>query len=213
MVTPARARALEPAPTRYWILHVVRAVILAAVGLFITFSRDHSPHLGLIAFGAFALVSGIVIGTLSVRLVDDAPTRRLVIAQAVVSIAAGTIALALQTTGLGTLLLTVSIWAGLTGVLELYAGYRLARRSTLSRDFLIAGGLTALLAIVFVLLPPDFQQTDGGMDNVPLTLTSSVIAVGVFGAYAAVMAVFLAIGGLSIKWQKADDEASTEEPA
>lgn len=211
MVNPARPHAIEPAPTRFWILHVVRAVLFAAVALFITFSRDHSAGLGLTAFGVFALVTGIVIGVLSVRMVADRATRRLIIAQAVISIFAGTAALALRGTGLGTLLLTVSIWAGMTGLLELYAGYRLIRRSALSRDFLIAGGLTALLAVVFVLVPPDFQQTDGGLNNAPLTLTSSVMAVGVFGAYAAIMAVFLAIGGLSIKWQKADEIASTEE--
>ncbi|MCW4459118.1 hypothetical protein [Microbacterium sp. MPKO10] len=213
MVTPARPYAVEPTQTRFWVLHIVRAVIFAAAGLFTTFSRDHSPHMGLMIFGAFTVALGITVGVLSFVTIGDRPMRRLVIAQSVMSLVAGGVALAFNSSGLGTYLLTVSIWAGLTGLLELYSGYRLVRRSALSRDLLIAGGLTALLAIVFVLLPPDFQQTDGGIDNAPLALNSSVMAVGVFGAYAAVMAVFLAIGGLSLKWQKSDANAATEESA
>lgn len=212
MVTPARPHSVEPTPTRFWVLHIVRAVLFGLVAVFTTFALDHSPQMGLLTFGVFAVVAGITVGALSFRSVDDGPTRRLVIAQSAVSIIAGAVALVLNATGLGTYLLTVSIWAGMTGLLELYTGYRLARRSPLSRDLLIAGALTALLAVVFVLLPPDYQQSSGGINDAPLTLTSSVIAVGVFGAYAAVMAVFLAIGGLSLKWQK-DENVSTEEAA
>ncbi|WP_437583039.1 DUF308 domain-containing protein [Paramicrobacterium sp. CJ85] len=210
MVTPARSQTVEPAPTRFWVLQIARAVIFAVAGLYITFSRDHSAELGLLVFGITVCVLGVATALLVLVSGSDAVTKRLFVTQSVVSVVAGVVALVLQT-GLGTLLLTVSIWAGISGLLELYAGFRLKGRSPLAKDLLIAGGLTALLAVVFVLLPPDFVQTSGGKQDVPLTLTSSVMAVGVFGAYAAIMAVFLAIGGLSLKWQNA--ETMTKEEA
>lgn len=185
---------------RLWPHHLVRGVILAAVALVITFSADHSAAFGLIVFGVGAILLGAA-DIVFLRLAADAPTRRLVLVRGIITVVAGVVALALSGTGLGTYLLTVAIWAALAGLIELYSGYRLRGRSSAAKELLVVGALTAVLAVVFVLLPPDFQQTSGGRDNAPLTLTSSVMAVGVFGAYAAIVAVYLVIAGLSLKWQ------------
>ncbi|SEB71824.1 Uncharacterized membrane protein HdeD, DUF308 family [Paramicrobacterium humi] len=216
MVTPADVprgtTASATAPhTRLWALQLSRAVIFALAAVYITFSADHSAHLGLVVFGVTAVVAGIVVGSLAFPLIADGPTRRLVVAQSAITLAAGVVALLLRDSGLGSLLLTVAIWAGITGLLELYTGYRLGRRAPLSKDFLIVGAFTALLAVVFVLLPPDFVQTGGGEQGAPATLTSSVMAVGVFGAYAAIVAVYLAIAGLSLKWQRTDAATDVQE--
>lgn len=216
MVTPADVPSGTAAPasaqhTRLWGLQLARAVIFAIAAVAITFSPDHSAHLGLVAFGVTTAAAGIVVGVLALRVVAEPVTRNLVVTQSAVNLAAGVIALLLQNSGLGSLLLTVAIWAGITGILELYTGYRLGRRAPLAKDFLIVGAFTALLAIVFVLLPPDFVQTTGGEQGAPAALTSSVMAVGVFGAYAAVIAVYLAIAGLSLKWQKSDAAPEAQE--
>jgi hypothetical protein len=62
------------------------------------------------------------------------------------------------------------------------------------------GGLTVLLAVAFLLVPPGFDQQFTGPDGVERSLTASVVTVGIFGAYAAIVAVLLVIGGLSLKW-------------
>ena len=72
--------------------------------------------------------------------------------------------------------------AAVTGLLELVAGLR--RRGDASRrDWMIVGGLTVVLAIVMLLIPAD-----------------PVLAVGLLGAYAVIIGVYLAIAGLSLRW-------------
>jgi uncharacterized membrane protein HdeD (DUF308 family) len=77
----------------------------------------------------------------------------------------------------------VSVWAALTGFCELYCGIRTRTQSAAARDWLLVGGLTAVLAIVFLLIPAD-----------------AVLAVGLFGAYAVIVGVYLGIGAFSLKW-------------
>jgi Uncharacterized conserved protein len=167
---------------RYWIVVLSRAVVALAAGAFITFSADHSAPLGLLVFGSYALVSGLVTAAGSPA-VTDRVLRGIVIAQGVFGVVAGVLSLALHASGLGVLLYTVSVWAALTGFAELYCGIRARGRATVSRDWLIVGGLTAVLAIVYLVIPAD-----------------SVLAVGLFGAYAVVIGVYSAIGAFSLKW-------------
>ena len=49
----------------YWPVAVLRAIPAAVLGLVITFAADHSAGLGLVSFGVFALVSGVLLGVLS----------------------------------------------------------------------------------------------------------------------------------------------------
>jgi len=179
VTVPSSAPALAD---RYWIVALVRAAVALIAAAIITFSADHSAPLGLVVFGGFALATGIVSGVGALAVVDRV-LRGLHIAQGVFGIIAGVSALVLHGSGLGVLLYAVSVWAALTGFAELYCGLRVRSRSTVSRDWLVAGGLTAILAIVYLAIPPD-----------------SVLAVGLFGAYAAVIGVYVGIGAFSLKW-------------
>ncbi|HEU4807692.1 MAG TPA: hypothetical protein VFT01_05470, partial [Homoserinimonas sp.] len=166
----------------HWMVPVLRAIPAIAVGVIITFTEDHGPRIGLIAFGVFALVSGAILLVGSLRTVTDPVVRGVFIAQGAISLIGGAASVLLWESGIGVLLLIVTVFAALTGVLELYAGLR-SRGTAPSRDWLTVGAYTAVAAIVFVLIPPD-----------------SILVIGLIGAYAIILGVFLLIAGLSLKW-------------
>jgi uncharacterized membrane protein YhaH (DUF805 family) len=56
------------------------------------------------------------------------------------------------------------------------------------------------VAQAFLAVPQGLDQQFTGPDGVERSLTASIVAVGVFGAYAAIVAVLLVIGGFSLKW-------------
>jgi len=170
-------------PSGYWAVPVARAVVALIAAGVVTFTANHSATFGLIVFGAYAVVEGLLVGILSLRSVADRTVRRLFIVHGVVGVIAGVLALALSTSGLGLYLYLVSVWAALTGFIELYCGVRSRSKDPSARDWIIVGAFTALLAIVFSLIPSD-----------------SVLAVGLFGAYAVIVGVYLGIGGFSLKW-------------
>lgn len=193
--------AAVPEPmSRYWSVPIGRALVALVAAVIITFAANHSALLGLVVFGGFAILSGLVVGVLSWRALQRSVLRTLFAVSAVVSVVLGIVALVLHDGGLGWFLALVSAWAAITGFIELYAGLKVRRRQAISRDWLTIGGLTALLAIVFLLVPPDIVQHFRGPDKVDRSLTSSVILVGAFGAYCAIVCVYQAIGGLSLRW-------------
>lgn len=181
-------------PSGYWVVPVARAVVALLAAGVITFNSNHSATFGLIVFGAYAAVEGLLVGILSMRTVADRTARRLFMVHGVIGLIAGVLALALSTSGLGLYLYLVSVWAALTGFIELYCGVRSRSKDPSSRDWMVVGAFTALLAIVFLLIPSD-----------------SVLAVGLFGAYAVIVGVYLGIGGFSLKWA-AQHPTTTEHP-
>lgn len=172
-----------PQGAAYWPVPIARAVPAIAVGLVITFSANHTPQLGLIAFGAFAVLTGLVLAWGALRL-PDRVLRGVSLAQGVIAVVTGVVALAFSTSGLGLLLFLVTAFAAGSGFLELYAGLRARGRHPSSRDWLVVGGFTAIAALVFLLIPLDSVQT-----------------VGLFGAYGILVGLFLAIAGFSLKWE------------
>jgi uncharacterized membrane protein HdeD (DUF308 family) len=180
-------------PTRpgYWPIAIARAVVALALAAAITFNADHSPQFGLIVFGIFAVLTGVVVAVGSARSTTSAAGRGLVIIQGVIGIVAGVVAIAANGGGLGFLLYLVSVYAAITGGLEIYGALRKSDASPATRDLLIVGIATAILALVFLLIPPD-----------------AVFAVGFLGAYGAVLGVFLVIAGLSLKWSSAKDASA-----
>lgn len=197
-----------------WIAPLLRAVPAIALAVVVTFSADHSSTLGLVTFGAFAALSGAVIVVFALR-GEEGIGRTLSLVQGALGVVAGVAALAVTGGGVSYLVFLVSAWAAVTGFVELYLGLR-ARRSTsadakaMSRDLIFAGGLTVVLAIVVLLVPPGFSQPFTGPDGVARELTASVIIVGVMGAYWAVLGVFLVIAALSLKWADAPTPAETK---
>ncbi|RLP73080.1 hypothetical protein D9V29_03500 [Mycetocola manganoxydans] len=187
--------------SRYWLVAVARALVAAVAGLVITFSPDHSASLGLSVFGGFAVLTALVHLAGSRTLDADTVTRRSFVAQGILSLAAGVLALILAPIGgQPAFFAIVLLWALLTGALELYSGFHLRGRSALARDWMTIGGVTVLLAVAFLLVPQGLDQHFTGPDGVERSLTASIVSVGTFGAYAAIVAVLLAIGGFSLKW-------------
>jgi len=183
----AHAPAAAVIGTRYWTVPVARAIVAFVPAAVITFNADHSAEFGLLVFGAFALVSGLGTGLLSWKNVTDRRDRSIFAIQGAVGVLAGVLALALNAGGLGFFLYIVSVWAAVTGFLELYTGIRVRGRGQVARDWLIVGALTAVLALVFLLLPPH-----------------AVVAVGLFGAYLVITGVYLVIAGVSLSSAHAD---------
>jgi uncharacterized membrane protein HdeD (DUF308 family) len=174
----------------------VRALAALVAAGVITFTRDaHTPAFGLIVFGIFAIVDGLATGLLSALLGARGLTRTLFIVQGVVGLVAGVLALALSGNGLGLFLYLVTVWAALTGFLELYSGLRSRARDAAARDWLITGALTAVLAVVLLFVPAD-----------------AVLAIGLFGAWAVIVGVFQAIGAASLRTSaRADADARRAE--
>jgi uncharacterized membrane protein HdeD (DUF308 family) len=182
-----------------WVLPALRAVVALAAGFTITFTAAHSATFGLVAFGLFGVVAGAVVlaGSLGSR--ADRASRGLFLTQGIVTVLAGIAALALPAAGVHYLVFVVSAWAIVTGALELVSGIRARRRLPVARDWIILGGLTLALAIAFLVVPPDYNQTLGGIEQVKGQLTASVVLVGMFGAWAIVSGVLLGIAAVSAR--------------
>ena len=182
----ADARDSAPERVAAWLVPVVRGALALVPAAVITFSQDHSPGLGLTVFGVWAVAAGVIVGALAARLVADRTARWIFVANGVLTAAAGLTALGLRDTasgGVGIFAFTVAVWAAITGILELVAGLRARGRVGAARDWVAAGAITCVLALVYVLIPLD-----------PVT------AVGLLGAYFVVLGVLLLIGGFSLKW-------------
>lgn len=186
---------------RYWPIPILRAVPAAIVAIVITFSSNHAAGYGLLLFGAFAVVEGVVLGVGSLtRLREDGRSRRTAVAQAVITVLAGIAGIVCNGLGLPAFITIVVAFAVLTGALELTQGIRARRTSPFARDWMTIGGLTLLLAIGFLVTPPDYSQQLGGIEQVSGVLDASIVLVGLLGAYLAITAVFHVIAGLSHKW-------------
>lgn len=179
----ANAQAASATGSRYWTVTIGRAVLALVPAVIITFSRDHSATFGLVVFGSFALLSGLLIIVLSWRTLSASQGRMLFAVQGVVGVVAGALALAFNAGGLGFFLYLVSVWGAVVGFMELYSGIRVRGRVASARDWMLVGAFTAVLALVFLLLPPHV-----------------VVSVGLLGAYLVILGVYLIIAGLSLKW-------------
>jgi uncharacterized membrane protein HdeD (DUF308 family) len=198
-VAVATARDAAPERAQYWAVPVVRGILALVPAAVITFSQNHSPAFGLVVFGAWAIVSGLVVGALSLRLTPERGIRSLFAVNAVVTVVAGILAVTMPG-GLPFLLYLVSVWAAVTGIVELFAGLRARGHSPAARDWIAVGAFTAVLALVFLVFPLD-----------------AVAAVGFIGGYLVIVGVYLLIGGFSLKWAPAAaapaDPANPADPA
>jgi uncharacterized membrane protein HdeD (DUF308 family) len=185
------------APDRAWLFPVLRAIPAAAVALAITFSADHSASLGYLALGSFATLTGIVVVVATLR---AAYPPRPFLLQGALLVVGGVTAFIAAPAGLPVLLFLTTALFGATGIIELVAGLRARGRLAAARDWIFVGAASALFAIAVLLIPADFTQAISVPGKVVPPLTASVILVGGLGAYAAIVAVYLVIAGLSLKW-------------
>lgn len=169
---------------------ILRAIPLLIAGLVITFSGDHSPVVGLVVFLGFAFMVTPVL-LLTIVIVPLTGVSRIMMGiQAIATVSAGAVAAATLTGGLSALILVFSVWAAITGATELYSGFRSSDR-TVAREWLVIGGFTAVLAIVMAVIP-----------------LNDVYAVGIFGAYAFIVGVFLVIAGISLRTASTEKKTS-----
>jgi hypothetical protein len=195
-------------------LQLARAAFAALAAVMVTFSSDHSAPLGLGVFSGFALATGLVFG-LAAWLVFRREERTVPVLLASVSILAGLVSSvgAWRTTGV--FFGVVIAWGLVSGLIELLGALRdrKAGRTAGVRDGVLIGILSIVLAAVLLLTPMqytlDYDITGAGS----FTLTGITIAVGLFGGYAAVVAVFLAIAGLSPRRPEPVAAVSPEEAA
>ncbi len=199
------------APVRtFTVRHVqlLRALFAAAAAVMITFSPDHSAAVGLSVFSGFVLTTALV-QIVAVWLVYPAGQRWPSVVLAILGFVAGMVAgvPAWRTDDL--FFVVVIAWALATGTVELVVGLR-ARRAAdpAARDSITVGAFGLLLGVVLLAIPAGFVQPyaiEGAGDFV---LTGIILGVGMFGGYAAIVAVFLGIAGLTPK--RADEAAPTE---
>lgn len=182
-----------------WIAQLARGILALALGVTITLTLEHTPVFGLVTFGVFAVLSG---GALLVGTIFGAYAGRLrigFVVQGAATVAAGIVGLAAPGGGVALLAAVVGAWAVATGLLEGAAGILSRRLSPLARDWLIAGVLTVALGVVAFLLPPDFVQAFAGERGTSGTLTSSVILIGVIGAWAILVGVLQTISAVTVR--------------
>ncbi|MFP1602724.1 acyl-CoA synthetase [Microbacterium sp. 2216-1] len=186
-----------PAPSRpFTARHVQlgRAVMAAIAAIMITFSADHSAAIGLSVFGGFAIITATIFIIAAVIVYPNGRRWPAVMMGAFTFLFG--MAASVPVWRSDTLFFVLLIgWAALTGLVELIAGIRY-RGTEGARDAITVGAMGLLLALLLLLVPIDLVQdySVGGND---LVLTGIVIGVGLFGAYAAIVAVFLGIAGVS----------------
>jgi hypothetical protein len=186
----------------YWYAPLARAIPAAALACVITFAGGfYTPEYGLASFGGYALVVGVLGAFLSVRTLSAGVLRTVFLIQAAISVAAGIAALVGMSGGLPVLLVVVALWGVIAGALEFYAGIRTRRARAVGRDWIFIGALTVLLAVVCLVIPPDFvQHYNAPGDGGSRILNASVMVVGTLGIYGTVAAVYLAIAGFSLRF-------------
>ncbi len=197
MPAASRSRTARPAPGRPFTVRSVqlaRAAMAAVAALMITFSPDHSAAVGLSVFGGFAIVTSLVLIVAAI-VVHRAGQRWPSVLMGAITLVLG-MAASIPTWRTDALFFVLVItWAALTGLVELISGIR-TRGQDGSRDAITIGALGLLLAALLLLVPAGFVQ-DYAVEGHAMSLTGIIIGVGLFGGYAAIVAVFLGIAGLA----------------
>jgi hypothetical protein len=170
---------------RLGLVFVLWSLPLAASGIFITFSVNHAPTVGLIGLLVVALGTAItrVVAVLarsnSTRVWNGANVAAAVASLIVSALAAGGLVIGAT---LGTFTLLVATWAAVVAVCDILLSLNSAG-PVVTRDFRVLALAGGALAVI-----------EGAL---PLT---SVYAVGILGAYGIVTCVYLVIAGLTLRF-------------
>jgi len=210
-----------PAPTRtrdagervirtFEVRHVQlgRALLAALAAIMITFSPDHSAAVGLAVFSGWAIATALVL-IFGAWLAYPAGRRGAPVLLGALTIAAGMVTGIPPLRSTAMFFVVVIAWAVATGLAELIGGIRLRRTAGVAgnlrdeirdeaRDGILVGALTLVLGVGLLLVNPAYSLeyfiADAGRS---FTLTGITIGVGLFGGYAAIVAVVLGIAGFS----------------
>ncbi|MFS0865948.1 acyl-CoA synthetase [Microbacterium sp. 179-B 1A2 NHS] len=179
-------------------LQMARALFAAIAAVMITFSIDHSAGVGVAVFSGFTVATGLVL-LLAVWLVFRAGARWPSMILGLIMLAAGMIGSipTLRTTE-GFFIL-VMVWAFIAGAAELTLGLVGRRQDTpAAREAVFVGALTLVLAVALIFIDRGYNleyYIDDAQRS--FSLTGITIGVGVFGGYAAIVAVYLGIAAFS----------------
>jgi len=197
MPAVSRPSAVRPPAVRPFTVgnvQLARAAMAAVAALMITFSSDHSAAVGLAVFGGFGIVTSLVLIVAAI-VVYPAGQRWPSALMGAITLVLG-MAASIPAWRTDTLFFVLVIaWAALTGLVELIWGLR-TRGSEGARDAITIGGLGLLLAVLLLVIPSGFVQRYV-VEGQAFSLTGIIIGVGLFGGYAAIVAVFLGIAGLA----------------
>ena len=219
-------------------VQIARAVFAAIAAIMVTFSPDHSAVVGMAVFSGFAIATGIV-HLLAVWLVYPAGLRWPSLALGIVTLLAGMIASLGPVRTITGFYAVVVTWALMSGLIELLAGWAALRRARPSRpatvkpghvepwsdgtptatmprgqarDAVVTGVLGLVLGTATLCVPAGYALNyTVEAAQATFTLTGITIAVGLFGGYAAIVAVYLGIAGFSPR-PAATPAASEKEP-
>lgn len=187
------------APRSFTPRHVqlLRALFAAAAAIMITFTSNHSAAVGLAVFSGFVSVSALVM-VLAAWLVFPAGSRWPYVLLGALGMVAGLAAGVPAWRTADMFFIVVVTWALISGGIELLAGIR-ARRAgdALARDAITVGSLGILLGVVLLLIPTGFTQNYTIDHAGSFVLSGIILGVGMLGGYAAILAVFLGIAGLT----------------
>ena len=218
-------------------VQLARAAFAAIAALMITFSPDHSAIVGSAVFSGFAIATGLVL-LLAVWLVYPARRRWPAAALGGIAVAAGMAGGLYPLRTVTGYFVIVIAWALLSGIIELIAGWRGlagrrerreiapgvadARPAALvgprseSRDAAVIGVITTVLGVALLFVQPAYALNYTIEEaHATFTLTGITIGVGLFGGYAAIVAVYLGIAGFSPRPAEPDTAQSVtaEAPA
>ncbi|WP_299089916.1 acyl-CoA synthetase [uncultured Microbacterium sp.] len=178
-------------------VQVGRALFAAVAAIMITFSADHSAEVGLAVFSGWAIATALVL-LIGSRLAYPRGGRALPVVLGVLTLLAGMVGglPGIRSTTLFFVLLIT--WALATGIAEVAFGIH-GRRSGVpqARDSVLIGAVTIALGVGLLVVNPAYRLDYVIEQAGSFTLTGIVIGVGLFGGYAAIVAVFLAIAGFS----------------
>lgn len=155
---------------------LVVAISVLVPAIVITFTADHSALLGLRIFGAWAIVTGVVMSALSWRYPSSPRARAFESATWLFTAVAGVSAWSVP----GNIVFLVAIlggWGVLFGIL-LGITWWIGRPET--REYWLLSLTAAAAGLAFIVMPPN-----------------SIVIVGTWGAMLAVWAVWLLIAALS----------------
>lgn len=199
----SRDQRIRNLPDKLWLSMLFRALPAIIGALVITFSSDHSPRFGFAVFGAVALWTGIIVGFEAIG-IKGHPLRPLVFTRSLITTVTGGFALFMATGGhdwatARAFILTISIWGIVTGLAELAGVPFIRKHAMYAGEIVISGALTLLLGVIVAFVPPELDAPYGGVEQVEGSLTASVQAVGMVGAYLAVLGVLLVIEAITLR--------------
>jgi uncharacterized membrane protein HdeD (DUF308 family) len=138
---------------RYWWVFILRGVLAIAFGVVAFISPPTTIAVLVFFFGVWALVDGAFHIAGAIR--DRSQNRSfwLAVLEGIVSIIAGALALAFPVLAAASLLLLISAWSIITGVIEIVMAIRLREQMTGELWLAIAGVLSIVFGVLLFLFP------------------------------------------------------------